>query len=348
MDKNKNNLSKVKIAIIGAGYWGPNLIRNFKNIQSCEIKWICDNKPGRLKYVHQKWPNIPLTDNFEEIIKDRTVDAIVIATPASTHHILGMAALNFGKHIFIEKPLAITSKHAQELVEHAEKKELILATGHIFVYHPAISAMKNIIKQGIIGDLCYADSGRVNLGPPASEVNVIWDLAVHDISILLYLWEKEPIEVRANGNNFLHSILTDVAFLQVRFEDNSIANHHVSWMSPEKVRRFFVAGKQGSLIFDDTSTNKKLKVIDQGIDSRINLKDNEIKELYYKPGNITVPKLPEKEPLHIECQHFLECIQNGNRPKTDGHSGLAVVRVLEAADQSISSGSKPIYLTRSK
>lgn len=340
----RRNASTIGIAIVGAGYWGPNLIRNFNNLRDCRIKWICDKKSGRLRYVHQKWPNISLTEYYEEVIKDQSVDAVIIATPVSTHYPLGIAALKAGKHVFIEKPLAKNTKQAEAILNLAEQKRLVLATGHIFVYHPAVTAMKNIISQDGIGDLCYAESARVNLGPPNSEVDVIWDLAVHDISILYYLWGKEPIEVRAHGLNFLHSTLIDVSFIYLRFDDNSISHHHVSWMSPEKVRRFFIAGTKGSLIFDDTVTDSKLRLIDQGIDSRVNLKDDEIKELYYKPGKIITPKLSIDEPLYLECKHFLDCMRNGNRPKADGYAGLLAVSVLQAAECSINKDSKPIHI----
>lgn len=340
----RNNSSTIGIAIVGAGYWGPNLIRNFNNLHDCRIKWVCDKKSGRLHYVHQKWPYITLTESYEEVLRDHSVDAIIIATPVSTHYPLGISALKAGKHVFIEKPLARTTRQAEAILNLAENKRQVLATGHIFVYHPAVTAMKNIISQGSIGNLCYAESARVNLGPPASEVDVIWDLAVHDISILYYLWGKEPVEVRAHGLNFLHSTLIDVSFIYLRFDDKSISHHHVSWMSPEKVRRFFVAGTKGSLIFDDTAAHSKLRIIDQGIDSRVNLKDDEIKELYYKPGKVISPKLPIDEPLYLECKHFLDCIRNGNRPKADGYAGLLAVNVLEAAGCSIARDSKPIQL----
>lgn len=344
INKWNNHASTIKLAVVGAGYWGPNIIRNFDSLNDCKIQWVCDKKSGRLRYINKRWPNISLTEHYDEVIKDPSVDAVIIVTPVSTHYTLGISALKAGKHVFIEKPLAMTSEQAKKIVKLAEQKKLVLATGHIFVYHPAVSAMKDIINQGKIGHLCYAESGRINLGPPASEVNVIWDLAVHDVSILLYLWEQEPVEVRAHGGTFLQSTLIDVSFLYMRFDDNSISHHHVSWMSAEKVRRFFIAGTKGSLLFDDTTTDGKLRIIDQGIDSRTNLKDDEIKELYYKPGQIITPKLPDDEPLRVECQHFLECIRNGNHPKADGYAGLAVVRALEAAERSILAGSEPIHL----
>lgn len=345
MSDNSHHLATIGIAIVGAGYWGPNLIRNFDSLADCQVRWVCDRKPGRLHYVHQRWPHIPLTKDYGELLKDPAVDAVVIATPVSTHYALAAAALEAGKHVFVEKPLGATSAQAQSIAELADHKGQVLATGHIFVYHPAVAAMKATIEQGSIGQPCYAESGRVNLGPPASEVDVIWDLAVHDVSILLYLWEQEPTEVTAYGSRFLHPTLIDVAFLYLRFADGSMAQHHVSWLSPEKVRRFFVAGTEGSLKFDDTTTDGKLRVIDQGVDSRIGLKDDEVKDLYYRPGQVIVPELPNDEPLRLECLHFLDCIRDGHRPRANGRAGLAVVRVLEAAERSITEGSQPIPLS---
>jgi len=344
MTKNSNFSSTIGIAIVGAGYWGPNLIRNFNNLDDCRIQWVCDRKPGRLSYVHQKWPDISLTENYDEAIKDSNVDAVIIATPVSTHFKLGISALKAGKNVFVEKPLALNSEQAQSIAELADQRELILATGHIFVYHPAVTAMKDTINRDGIGELCYAESGRVNLAPPASEVNVIWDLAVHDVSILLYLWGQEPVEVRAYGQNFQHSSLVDVAFIYLRFNDGTVAHHHVSWMCPDKVRRFFVSGTKGSMVFDETTVDGKLRIVDKGIDTRTNQRDDEIKELYYKPGKIVSPSLPNDEPLRVECQHFIDCIRDRSAPKADGHAGLAVVRVLEAAERSIESGSEPIQI----
>lgn len=332
----------VGVGIIGAGYWGPNLIRNFNSLPGCHVRWVCERKSGRLQYVHERWPHIPVTEDHTEILKDPSVDAIIIATPVSTHCALATAALEAGKHVFVEKPLAATSEEARRIVQLADGKERVLASGHIFVYHPAVAAMKAAIAHGDIGQLCYAESGRINLGPPASEVDVIWDLAVHDISILLYLWNQEPVEVASYGRCFRHPTLTDVAFLHLRFADGSMAQHHVSWLSPEKVRRFFVTGTKGSLLFDDVAIANKLRIIDQGIDSRIGLKDDEVKELYYRPGQLIVPALSNDEPLCLECQHFLDCVRTGHRPRADGQAGLSVVHVLEAAERSIAEGSRPM------
>ena len=334
----------VNVAIIGAGYWGPNLIRNFSSLRECEVTTVCDRKAGRRSYVKEQFPGIPITADHNEVLQDGRVDAVVIATPVSTHHALAIQAIQAGKHVFVEKPLAATSEEALEMVNTAERKKRVLATGHIFVYHPAVALMKASIEQGKIGKPCYSESGRVNLGPPASEVDVIWDLAVHDISIQLFLWNKEPIQVTAYGGRFLHPKLIDVAFIDLRFADGTISRHHVSWLSPYKVRRFFVAGEGGSMLFDDTAQDGKLKIIDSGEDSRIGLADEQAKELYYRPGKILTPELSPTEPLRTECKHFLECIRDGRHPSADGHSGLAVIRVLEAAEISVSANSKPVML----
>jgi len=334
----------IGVAVVGAGYWGPNLIRTFLGLPDCEVRWVCDRKPGRLRFVQSQWPQLATTDDYGKVLADPTVAAVVIATPVPTHFDLATAAARAGKHLLVEKPLTRTSDEAQRLRDMAETRRLVLAAGHIFAYHPAVVAMKAGIAAGQIGDLRYAESGRVNLGPPASEVDVIWDLAVHDVSILLHLWERPPCAVTAFGRKYVHPTLVDVAFLHVEFEDGSMAQHHVSWLSPEKVRRFFVAGTKGSFRFDDTVTDGKLRRVDQGIDSRIGLKDDDVKELYYKPGEVTTPVLGTSQPLQVECQAFLDCIRRGGSPAADGAAGVAVVKVLEAAERSIGEGSRRVVL----
>jgi predicted dehydrogenase len=276
-------------------------------------------------------------------LDDESIDAVVIATPVSTHREIALAAINAGKHIWVEKPLADSARAASEIVDAAEKRGLILAVDHLFVYNPAISKAKEIISQGGIGEQCYAESERMNLGPPASEVDVIWDLATHDLAITYFLWGKAPKEVVAYGRKFQHPELIDMAFIHLHFDDGSTAVHHVSWLCPEKTRRYFVAGKKGSLMFDDTQ-EKKLRLIDQGVDSRIGAKDSEAKELFYKPGEVHYPELAPVQPLKAACEHFLDCIIHNEEPQTSGRAGLAVVRMLEAAERSIREGSRPVRL----
>lgn len=334
----------IGVALVGAGYWGPNLIRNFNSLEDCSIQWVCDKKPGRLQFIRERFPEIPLTDDLRQVLSDPRVDAVVLATPVSTHRDLALRALEAGKHVFVEKPLADTTLHAQEIAEAGRAAGRVVAVGHIFVYNPAVVRLREMVREGKIGRLCYAESSRVNLGPPASEVNVIWDLAVHDIAILLDVWGQEPVGITAYGNRYLHPQLIDAAFLHLDFADGSMAQHHVSWLSPERVRRFFVAGSRGSLHFDDMRVEDKLRYIDQGEDSRVGLSDNESKELYYKSGEIKNVELPAGEPLRAECEHFIECIRTGANPHADAFAGVAVVRILEAACDSIANHSTRIML----
>jgi predicted dehydrogenase len=338
------SVGRLRIGIVGAGYWGPNLIRTFSSLPECEIACVCDQRPGRLQYVAERFPGVRLTDRYEQLLADPTVDAVAVATSVSTHHVLAVAALQAGKHVFVEKPLAATSAEALELVKAAERAGRILATGHLFAYHPAVARLRQGVRAGELGRLCYAESGRVNLGPPASEVDVIWDLAVHDVSILLSVLGGEPEEVRAEGRRYRHPSLTDVAFLTLRFADGFLAQHHVSWLSPVKVRRFFLAGSEGSATFDDTRSEGKLLLSDAGEDSRIGARDTEARELFYRPGKLRSPLLPEVQPLTVECAHFLDCIRAGRVPEVDGRAGLAVVRVLEAAARSVAAGGRPVRL----
>ena len=337
--------SLISVAVVGAGYWGPNLIRNFSAIDTCRVSWVCDRKEGRRRYVQERFPGIPVTDKLDRVLTDAHIDAVVVATPVSTHHSIALEALRAGKHVWIEKPLAHTVSAAKEIVLEAEARGLVLATDHLFVYNPAIAKAKEIISQGDIGELCYAESGRVNLGPPASEVDVVWDLATHDLAITYYLWERSPVELVAYGHRFKHPELIDVAFIHLHFEDGTTAAHHVSWLCPEKTRRYFVAGRRGSLMFDDTQPEKRLHLIDQGVDSRIGAKDEEVREFFYKPGQVSFPDLDQVEPLRAACENFLNCIDNGENLRADGEAGLAVVRMLEAAEHSIAQGSTAIKLT---
>jgi predicted dehydrogenase len=269
---------------------------------------------------------------------------VILATPVSTHRDLAESALRAGKHILVEKPLARTSEDAAHLVGLADRMSRVLATGHLFIYHPAIARIAAGASRGEFGRLCYATSDRVNLGPPASEVDVVWDLAVHDVAIMMSILGHEPEEVRADGRCYIHPTLTDVAVLTLVFADGVTSHHHVSWLSPLKVRRFFLVGTEGSATFDDMRLVDKLRLTDRGEDSRVGARDTDAAELYYRPGEVRTPDLPSIQPLTAECVHFLECIRTNRPPIADGRAGLAVVRVLEAADQSIALGGRPISL----
>lgn len=334
-----------RVGVLGAGYWGPNVIRTFAGLPDCEVAWVCDQRPGRLQYIAERFPDVRLTNRYDDLLEDPTLTAIAIVTPVSSHRALGEAALQAGKHVFIEKPLAPTPEDAASLVTTAQQAGRVLATGHLFVYHAAIARLRQAAQSGELGRLCYAESARVNLGPPASEVDVLWDLAVHDVAVLLSILGEEPVEVICEGHRYVHPTLVDVAFLTLRFANGFVAQHHVSWLSPMKVRRFFLAGTEGSGVFDDMRDEGRLLLTDKGEDSRIGAKDTDNKELFYKPGEIRAPALSPIPPLTAELAHFLDCIRTGRTPEADGRAGLAVVRVLDAAEQSIVQGGAPVRLS---
>ncbi len=322
----------IRVAVIGAGYWGPNVIRTLHELPNCDLAAVCDRSPGRLQYIAERFAGVPLTTEVADILHDPSIDAVAIVTPVSTHRLLAEAALAAGKHVFVEKPLAHTVADAEAMVSAAERAGRVLAVGHLFLYHPAVVRLREAVHAGELGTLCYAESGRVNLGPPASEVDVIWDLAVHDIAILLSLLGSEPVEVACERRRYVHPSLTDVAFITLRFAGGFLAQHHVSWLSPVRVRRFSLSGTAGAAVFDDTRTEGKLLLTDKGEDSRIAGAAG-TGELFYRPGVVRVPELGTAQPLAAELSHFLDCIREGRRPLADGHAGLAVVRVLERASR---------------
>ena len=338
-------MDRVRIAILGAGYWGPNLIRTFLGLPDCSVAYVCDRRPGRLQYVAERFPGVPVTDDYEEVLADARVDAVAIATPVLTHRDVAERALRAGKHVFVEKPLARTAEEAASIVALAERAGRVLATGHVFVYHSAIVRLREAVQAGELGRLCYAASDRVNPGPPNAQVDVVWDMGVHDVTIALSLAGCEPDEVVAEGHRYVHPTLVDAAFVTLRFADGFVSQHHVSWLSPMKIRRMFVAGTEGSAVFDDMREDARLLLSDRGEDSRIDASDTDVRDLFYAPGQVRVPELSTTPPLTAECAHFLDCIRTGRTPHADGRAGLAAVRVLEAVERSIASGGRATGLT---
>lgn len=335
----------LRVGIVGAGYWGPNLVRNFRALAGVTLAGVADRRPGRLQFMREKFADLNLVSDAETLLADETVDAMVLATPVSTHADLAVQAIERGKHVFIEKPMAPSVRDCDRIIEAAEKAGRRVAVGHIFVYHPAVVAMREAIAAGQIGRPCYTESARVNLGPPASEVNVLWDLLVHDLAIQLDVLGGRPAWVTAFGSRFLHPTLIDAAFVHVRMHDGTMASHHVSWLSPERVRRFFAAGSNGSLTFDDTRQTGKLRWVDQGEDSRIGTKDSDAKELFYKPGEVKELPLAADEPLASECRAFIDAIQDGRPLRNGGEQGRAVVAIIEAAERSLAAGSTAVAVS---
>lgn len=335
----------LNIGIIGTGDWGKNLVRNFNEIDKTNLKVCCDLDMNALEKVREKYRSLRLTTDYSEVIEDKEIDTIVISTSASTHFDLAKKALEADKHVFVEKPLALNSKQAQELVSLAKEKKKKLMVGHLLEYHPAVTEMKRRLSQNEIGKIHYLYSERLNLGKVRTTENALWCLAPHDISVILYLLDTEPVEVSAYGGVFLQKKekIEDVVFVNIRFKNGAIANLHLSWLDPNKVRKITLVGSKKMMVFDDMESRDKLKIFDKGV-FKNNLEDRV--EFNVRYGDIYIPKIDASEPLKLECLHFVESIQNNKTPRSDGEDGLRVVRVLEAAQQSLDRGGTPIRMEK--
>lgn len=336
----------LNIAVIGCGYWGNHIIRNFNSSPNWNVKYIYDNDLNQLNKKVLQFPNIKAANSLEEIFNDSEINAVAIATPVSSHFQIAKNSLLSGKHTWVEKPLTSTSAEAQELLEIADRNNLLLHVDHTFIYTPAVCKIKDLISSGELGDINYFDSMRVNLGLFQHDVNVIWDLAPHDISILEYTIGKTPISVSATGKSFhkySNQDIASIAFLTVEFDDGSIAHINVNWMSPVKIRQIIMGGSKKMLVYDDLETIGKIKIYDSGIDikSREDIYNTLIQ---YRTGDMYSPAISNGEALALECTHFYDCIVNDIETNTNGKSGLYVVKILEAANQSLSKGGSPIHL----
>lgn len=334
----------IRIGVIGCGYWGPNLIRNFAEVNDCRVTMVSDLKVGRLNYIKTRYPEIKLTSNYRDILNNPEIDAVCIVTPVSTHFRITHEAMQAGKHVFVEKPLANSVEHAEILSQKNREKDLVLMVGHIFEYHPAVIRLKEMVDNGDIGDIFYIDSCRINLGPPSSELNVLWDLGPHDVSIILKLIGTFPEEVSAFGRAYIRPKLEEMIYITLKFPGKVVANIHLSWLAPCKLRRTQIVGSKKVVIFDDTDNLSKLKVFSEGIDTRIDATDFGEFQLTYRSGDIVCPSLDNIEPLKAEVSHFLECIRTKSTPDTDVENGLRVVKILQAADESMRNNGKPVSL----
>lgn len=334
----------INVGVIGVGYWGPNVVRNFYANKDTSVLMCSDLKAERLNYIRSYYPAIETTTDFQDIIRNPSIDAIAICTPVYNHYEITRSALEAGKHVLIEKPMTSTSEQAQELINLAEKKNLTVLVDHTFLYTGAVRKMKDIIVSGEIGDIFYFDSVRVNLGLFQHDVNVIWDLAPHDISIMDYLIARKAEGVVATGADHVGNNLEDVAYLTVYYPDNIIAHIHVNWLSPVKIRQTLIGGSKRMIVWDDNSPSEKVKLYDKGIDV-IQTADQIYDTLIqYRTGDMHCPKIPQTEALAAEVQHFIDCIEAQKRPITDGESGLRIVEILEAAEKSVKNRGKEIRL----
>jgi predicted dehydrogenase len=325
--------SAIKVAAVGCGYWGPNVIRNLSEVPGFDLRWICDADPKRLAPVAARYPAAKPTTRIDDVFGDASVQAIYLATPVSTHYDLARRALNLGKHVLIEKPLATTIEEAEELANLAESRRLTLLVGHTFVFSPPVRKIKELIDSGMLGPIYYVETTRVNLGLFQKDVSVVWDLGPHDISILNYWFDEVPVHVTARGRSYLGEALEDVAFLTLEYPSGILAQLQISWLAPSKLRRTSIVGRQKMIVYDDLEPVEKVKIFDRGVD-RQPASFGEF-QLTYRSGDILSPRLDTTEPLRIECEHFLECIRTGRTPDASPRSGVDVVRVIHAAERSM-------------
>jgi predicted dehydrogenase len=324
------------MGIVGYGYWGPNLVRNFMRAAGSKVTVVCDSDSKQRDRAVSSYPALRTTANFEEMLKDQEVDAVAIATPVSSHYPLAKAALLAGKHVFVEKPMASTTAECEELIELAENKNLILHVDHTFVYTGAVKLIQEKVKSGDIGELLYYDSTRVNLGLFQHDVNVLWDLAVHDLSIIGALSDKEPQAVSATGISHVKGQPENTAFLTVFYDEPLIAHINVNWLAPVKIRRTLIGGSKKMIVFDDLSPAESVKIYDKGVNTSLESKEDIYKlKVSYRSGDMLCPKVELTEALFEEANHFNDCVLNSKTSITDGRAGLRVVKILEASQKSL-------------
>lgn len=335
----------IGIGVIGYGYWGPNLVRNFVETKGARVVAVSDLRQDRLTQILTRYPTIKTTSNYQELLDDPAIDAVVIATPAGSHYELACGALRAGKHVLVEKPLTTTVEDGLRLLDEAARNKRLLMVDHTFVYTGAIRKIKELVSGGLIGPVYYYDSVRINLGLFQHDVNVLWDLAVHDLSIMDYILEDKPCAVAATGITHVGK-MADIAYLTCMFDDDKglIAHIHVSWMAPVKVRRTLIGGAKQMIVYDDLEPSEKVKIYDKGITV-----DNGQEGAYqlrvgYRSGDMWAPQVGTSEALHTEAAHFVECIEQNRQPITDGEVGLRVVNILEAATKSMANRGQPIDL----
>jgi predicted dehydrogenase len=324
----------LRVAVIGAGYWGPNLIRNFNEAPAAEVVAVADLSADRLAPIRKRYPSVRVTTDHRETLADPSVDAVAIATPIATHRALCEEAFAAGKHVLVEKPLAGTVADAEAIVAAARRAARTLMVGHTFVYNPAVTAVRRAIERGDLGKIQYIDSQRVNLGLHQFDFNVLWDLGPHDVSITLYWLDEEPLWVQATGGCFVQPDIEDVVWLTMGFPSGAIAHAHLSWLAPGKIRTMTVIGAKQMAVYDDVTAVEKVKIFDHGVD---HLEPDELRRAY-RAGDIHSPRVPVTEALQVEARHFIDSVRNGTRPISDGEAGLSVVRVLEAGSESLRLG----------
>ena len=336
----------IRVGIIGYGYWGPNLARNFAEIPGMELAAVSDLDQAKLDVVQRRYPSVKVTTEFQDLLTDASIDAIAVATPVSTHFEFGMAVLKAGKHLWLEKPMTETSLQARKLVDEAARRNRVLFVDHTFIYTGAVRKMAEIIQSGDLGRTFYYDSTRVNLGLFQRDVNVIADLAVHDFSILDYLLGEHPAAVSASGTNHFPGTPENLAYITLFYTSGTIAHVNVSWLAPVKVRQILVGGSKKMIIYDDLQPSEKIKVYDKGVSFTDDPKQIHEMRVTHRTGDMWAPKLAAAEALRVGAEHFVDCIHNGKSPQTDGRLGLRVVELIEAATSSMRGKGETVYIQR--
>ena len=335
----------VSVGVIGYGYWGPNVIRNFFEAPGAEVAACCDTNERRLAAVRQRFPSVRVTREPLSVVNDRSLDAVAIVTPLVTHYAFAAAALKAGKHVFLEKPATTTSAELSRLMDLAKRRRRILLVDHVFVYTSAVKKMRELVSQGQIGRLYYVDSVRINLGPYRHDTNVIWDLAIHDIAILDHLLGRLPRSVSVLGASYLKRRSEDIAYVTLDYGDRVMAHLHVNWLAPVKVRTMILGGSQRMIIYDDVEVSEKIKVYDKGISLSRDPEQLRRALVAYRVGDMYAPKLESVEALQVAVRHFLECVRTSRQPLTGGEAALRVLRVLEAAQRSLRWRGKAVRVT---
>jgi len=336
----------VNIGQVGIGAWGQNILRSFVNLKDCSVRVCCDKSKNALERVKAGYNGkIKITDDFNDLLKDSQLDAVIVTTLPATHAALAVRALSSGKHVFVEKPLALKVKDAEGMIKAAKMNRKILMVGHLLLYHPAVKKLKEYIKSGALGKVQYIYSTRVNLGQVRAEENALWSLTAHDISVAMYLLEGKPRVVQASGKGYLRKNIQDVVFVNLDFDNDVTAHIHASWLDPHKIRKFTIVGSKKMAVFDDMQVSEKVRIYDKGFDWQKHYGNYET-FLTLREGDIYIPKIDMFEPLKLECQHFIDCIVKKRQPLSDGENGLEVLKVLDCAERSMRKNGLPLKVQK--
>jgi predicted dehydrogenase len=336
-------MSEVQVGVVGIGGWGKNLARNYAQMAEANLRYVCDLDEGKLRSAAKQYPGARSTKRYEDLLEDEALQAVVIATTGPSHYPLAKRALEAGKDVYVEKPFTLDMEHARELIRMAEERKRVLMVGHLLEYHPVVVRLKDMIRNGDLGQVYYIYAQRLNLGTVRGDENALWNFAPHDISVILYMLGMEPTDVSARGQCYLQKDIEDVVFLSLNFGDKAMAHIQVSWLDPHKTRKITVVGSRRMAVFDDLEASEKLRLYDKGAQISTDY-DTFAEYVGLRFGDIVMPYIKMSEPLFLECRHFLECVRTRRKPVSDGHDGLRVVKVLDAAQRSLKSNGQPVKI----